>query len=59
MAGLALSVMPTGVIARQGARHYQLTAEPAPHFVEDRPAATILWLLYRQSPGPPNIREKG
>ena len=29
MAGLAISVMPTGVMAGQGVRHYQLTAEPA------------------------------
>ena len=59
MAGLALAVMPTGVMGGQGARHYQLTAEPAPHFFDDRPLATNLWLLNRQSPGPLNICKKG
>lgn len=59
MAGLALSVMPTGVMARQGVRHYQLTAEPAPHFFDDRPLATNLWLYNRQSPGPLISARKG
>ena len=52
VASFTLSVMPKGAMAEQKIRHYQLTAEPTPHFFDDKPIPTNLLLYNRQSPGP-------
>ncbi len=42
IAGLTFTMMPSGFIAEQGVRYYQLAAEPAPHFFDKNPLATDL-----------------
>ena len=59
IACLSLSAIPTGVMAGEKVRHYQLTAEPTPHFFDDKPVPTNLWLYNRQSPGPLISATKG
>ena len=39
-------------MASQRVRHYQLTAEPTPHFFDEKSLPTNLLLYNRQSPGP-------
>ena len=46
-------------MAGEQVRHYQLIAEPTPHFFEDKPVPTNLWLYSRQSPGPLISATKG
>ena len=52
IAGLTLTMLPSGAIAEQGVRSYQLTAELSPHFFDKNPLATDLWLYNKASPGP-------
>ena len=52
IAGLTLTMLPSGAIAEQGVRYYQLAAEPASHFFDKNPLATDLWLYNKASPGP-------
>ena len=37
IAGLTLTMLPSGAIAEQGVRYYQLAAEPAPHSFDQKP----------------------
>ena len=52
IAGMTLTMLPSGAIAEQGVRYYKLKAEPAPHFFDKKPLATDLWLYNKASPGP-------
>ena len=59
IAGLALTTLPSGAIAEQVIRYYQLTAKPNPHFFDKNPLATNLWLYNNASPGPMIKAKKG
>ena len=59
IAGLTLTMLPSGAIAEQGVRYYQLSAEPATHFFDKNPLATDLWLYNKTSPRPLIQANKG
>ena len=59
VAGLFLFTIPNTSFARDTIRHYQLVAEPSPHFFDKKSIATDLWLYNGQSPGPLITAVKG